>query len=133
MRAVVRSVSSLTILAMVASVSAKADCDFSKGIEKLPDGRYAYTADCNRKVGKLQMDADDRKEQIDAKDVQLKDLGVQLDAQQKSRQIWMDTSTKLEDRVSQMEEMKSHNQWLFFGLGVVVTGAAVWGAGQLRR
>lgn len=116
-----------------APLQAFAECDFSTGIEKLPDGRYAYSAECNKKVGKMVQDEKDRQEQIAQKDVQLKDLGVQLDAQIKSRQLWMDTSTKLEDRVNQMETMKSTNQWLYFGLGVLTTGVAAWAIGQAGR
>lgn len=133
MRTANRSLSSLLILAMFASASAQAaDCDFSK-IEKLPDGRYAYSPECNRKVGKMVADEQDRQDQIAAKDVQIKDLGIQADVQQKRATVWMDTSLKLENQVNEMEALKARNQWLFFGLGIVVTGAAVWGAGQLRR
>jgi hypothetical protein len=119
---------------MVASVTAQAaDCDFSTGIQKLDDGRYAYSVDCHKKVGKMVADEKDRQEQLAQKDIQLKSLGTQLEYQDKRVQLWMDTSNKLEDRVNQMEALKSRNQWLFFGLGIVVTGAAVWGAGQLNR
>lgn len=110
-----------------------ADCDFSTGIEKLPDGRFAYSSECHKKVGKLVADAKDRDEQVTQKDIQIKDLGVQLNIHKERAQNWMDTSLKLEDRVTQMEAMKSTNNWLHFGLGVLTTGIAVWGAGQLRR
>lgn len=129
-----KRLSNLVALMLVASVSAQAaDCDFATGIEKLPDGRYAYSPECNRKVGKLVADEKDRQEQLAAKDVQIKDLGVQVDVQQKRANTWMDTSLKMETQVNEMEALKARNQWLFFGLGIVVTGAAVWGAGQLRR
>lgn len=129
-----KRLSSLIALMMVASVTVQAaDCDFSTGIEKLQDGRYAYSAECNRKVGKMVADEKDRQEQLQQKEIQLKSLGTQLEYQDKRVQLWMDTSNKLEDRVNQMDALKSRNQWLFFGLGIVVTGAAVWGAGQLRR
>ena len=134
MRTVSRWATSLLMILTIVSTSVRAaDCDFSKGIEKLPDGRYAYSPECNRKVGKMAEDEKDRQTQIQAKDVQIKDLGVQADAQQKRADMWMDNSLKLEDRVNTMEELKARNQWLYFGLGIIVTGAAVWGAGQLRR
>lgn len=135
MRQVNRLLSKFVAIALIASIplQAMADCDFSTGIEKLPDGRFAYSSECHKKVGKMVADEKDRQEQLAQKEIQLKDLGVQLDAQVKSRQLWMDTSMKLEDRVNQMETMKSTNQWLYFGIGVLTTGLAVWGAGQLRR
>lgn len=126
-----RLASSLLILAL--STNALADCDFSTGIEKLADGRYAYSVECHKKVGKMVADEKDRVEQVAKKDVQISDLGVQIDMQSRRAQLWMDTSLKLEDRVTQMEAMKSTNNWLHFGLGVLTTGIAVWGAGQLRH
>ena len=110
---------------------ALAECDFST-IEKLSDGRYAYQKECHQKVGKIVQDLKDREDQVAAKDVQIKNLGVDLTVQEKRTQLWMDTSFKLEDRVNQMDSMRSTNQWLFFGLGILTTGFAVWGAGQLR-
>lgn len=127
--------SKLIAIVLVASVplQAVAECDFTTGIEKMADGRYAYSASCHRAVGKLVQDGKDKDDQIAAlnKTVELKDLGIRTHEQR--AQLWMDTSMKLEDRVNQMDTMKSTNQWLFFGIGVLTTGAAVWAASQLRR
>lgn len=122
-----------SLLILTISTQALAECDFSTGIEKLPDGRYAYSVDCHKQVGKLVADGKDKDDQIAqlTKTIQLKDLGIQT--QETRAQLWLDTSMKLEDRVNQMDAMKSTNQWLFFGLGVLTTGLSVWGAGQLRR
>lgn len=122
-----------TLLALSIPMQAFANCDFKTGIEKMQDGRYAYTLDCHKAVGKLVADSKDKDDQIAAlsKTIDLKDLG--LKTQEQRAQLWMDTSLKLEDRVNQMEAMRSTNNFLYFGLGIVVTGAAVWGASQLRR
>lgn len=127
-----RRVSSLLLILALAS-PAHAECDFSTGIEKLADGRFAYSSECHKKVGKMVADEKDRQEQLAQKDVQIKNLGVDLGIQQQRAQLWMDTSLKLEDRVNQMETMRSNNNLLHFILGVATTGVAVWGAGQLRR
>lgn len=126
-----KSFASLMALAIVVSSSAKAaDCDFST-IQKQGDG-YLYSPECNRKVGKMVLDEKDRKEQVDKlnETIKLKDLSI--DTNEKRAQLWMDTSLKLEDRVNTIDKMESTNKWLYFGLGVVVFGAAVWGAGKLR-
>lgn len=135
MRQVNRLVSKFVavLLITIAPLQALAECDFSTGIEKMADGRFAYSAECHKKVGKLVADSKDKDDQIAAlsKTIELKDLGIRT--QEQRAQLWMDTSFKLEDRVNQMESMKSTNQWLYFGIGVLTTGLAVWGAGQLRR
>lgn len=131
MKLVKNLVSSLLILSVLSS-PAYAECDFSKDIEKLPDGRYAYSVDCHRHVGKMVEDLKDKDDQIAGltKSISLKDLAIQTNEQRAS--LWMDTSLKLENRVNTMESMKSTNQWLYFGLGVLGTSLAVWGASKLR-
>jgi hypothetical protein len=109
-----------------------AECDFAKGITKV-EGGYLYSTDCHKKVGKLQEDLKDREEQVAKleKTIELKDLAIVT--QERRVQLWMDTSFKLEDRVNTMDRLKSSNQLLYFGLGVLTTSLAVWGAGQLVR
>jgi hypothetical protein len=116
----------------ILAVSAYGECDFATGIEKLSDGRFAYSSDCHKRVGKLVEDIKDKDEQITSltKTIDLKNIQIQV--QEQRAQLWMDTSMKLEDRVNAIDRMKSTNQWLYFGLGVVTTGLAVWGAGKLR-
>lgn len=110
-----------------------ADCDFSTGIEKLADGRYAYSVECHKKVGKMVQDLKDRQDEVGKLNdsIKLKDLA--LTTQEQRANMWMDTSMKLEDRVNTIDKYNTTNHWLYFGLGVVFTGLSVWGAGQLRR
>ena len=109
------------------------ECNWSTGIEKLSDGRFAYSSSCHKLVGKTVADLKDREEQVAKleKVIELKDLAINL--HEKRADLWMNTSLKLEDRVNSIEAMRSTNQWLYFGLGVLGTSLAVWGAGQLAR
>lgn len=122
---------SSVMLACLVSTSALADCDFKTGIEKLPDGRFAYTPECHIKVGQMKQDLDTATQQVELykKSIELKDLA--LGTAQTRIDLWQQTSFKLEDRVNAMEDLRSKNYVLYFGLGVLVTGLAVYGAGQL--
>jgi len=121
----------LITLSLLSNI-AFAECDFFTGISKLSNGNFEYTAECHKKVGKTVADLKDREEQVAKleKIIELKDLAINI--QEKRADLWMNTSMKLEDRVNTIEQYKSTNQWLYFGLGVLVMGVAVWGAGQLR-
>lgn len=109
-----------------------ADCDFSTGITKT-DAGYLYTPECHKKVGKLVADLKDRETEVGKLNdsIKLKDLAI--DTHERRAQLWMDTSMKLEDRVNTIDKYNATSHWLYFGLGVVLTGAAVWGAGYLRH
>lgn len=78
-------------------------------------------------------DLKDREEQVASlnKTIELKDLAIKTNEQR--AQLWMDSSLKLEDRVNQMEAMRSTNSWIYFGLGVAATSLSIWGASQLVR
>jgi len=110
-----------------------AECDFSTGIKSLPDGTYSYSAECHKRVGKMVLDLKDREEEVAKlnKTIELKDLA--LSTQEKRAEMWMGTSLKLEDRVNALDKSNSTTQWLFFGLGVLTMGAAVYGASRLVR
>jgi hypothetical protein len=80
----------------------------------------------------MKLDLEDREAQVQAltKSIELKDLAIKTHEQRAD--LWMNTSFKLEDRVNTIERYNDTNKWLYFGLGIVVTGLSVWGAGQLR-
>lgn len=112
---------------------ALADCDFSKGITPGPNDTFIYSGECHRKVGTLVQDNASKDKAIaDLNQViTLKDLALtKADAR---TQLWMDTSFKMEDRLNEVDSIYKKNEWLYFALGIVVTGAAVYGAGQLVR
>jgi len=120
------------IILCLLSNSAFAECDFATGVSKTPSGTYEYTKECHIFVGKTIQDNDTKTQQVEKlnKALDLKDLALEKSDQR--AQLWRDTSFKLEDDVQKMNSYRNTNQWINFGLGILVTGAAVWGAGQLR-
>lgn len=123
-----------TILALsLFSNVAFAECNWKTDIEVLSDGRRAYSTECHVKVGEMKRDLETANQQVVVltKAIELKDLAY---AKSNERlELWMNTTYKLEDRLNKIDSLQAKNSWLMFGLGVVVTSAAVWGAGQLRR
>lgn len=107
-------------------------CEFSKDIQKNEDGSYTYTKDCHKEVGDIKKKLELRVLQVNTLEEVIEKKDVAIIKGHERIQLWMDTSFKLEDRVNTIERMKERNKWLYFGLGIVVTGFAVWGAGQLK-
>lgn len=121
------------LVAITLSNVAMADCDFKTGVEKLPDGRFAYSSECHIKVGEMKRDNGLLTTQVAdyQKVIELKDLA--LTKANERADLWMNASFKLQDRMNAVDELKSKNQLLTFFAGVAVTGLAVWGAGQLVK
>lgn len=125
-------ISTVLAMCMISNV-ALAECNWKTDIETLPDGRRAYSTECHIKVGEMKRDLETANQQVVVltKAIELKDLAY---AKSNERlELWMNTTYKLEDRLNKIDSLQAKNSWLMFGLGVVVTSAAVWGAGQLRR
>lgn len=121
---------SAALIVLSLSNVAFADCDYSKIVSN-PDGTYTYSKELHICVGTMKRDLDSANTQIAEykKVIDLKDLALtKSDAR---ANLWMDTSFKLQDRMNAIDDLKSKNQYLAFGLGVIMTGLAVWGAGQL--
>lgn len=108
------------------------DCDFKKDIQKLDEENYKYTTDCHKEVGKRVKKLILKEKQVEKLEevIELKDIAIVKGHER--TELWMQTSYKLEDRVNAAERIKEKQQWYWFVLGVVVTGTAVWGAGQLK-
>lgn len=125
-------ISTVLLFCFMSNVSF-ADCDFSKGITPGPNDTFIYSGECHRKVGSLLQDNAAKDKTIGELNqvITLKDLAIQK-ADQRT-QLWMDTSFKMEDRLNEVDSIYKKNEWLYFALGIVVTGAAVYGAGQLVR
>lgn len=106
-------------------------CNFSKDIEKQGES-YLYTKDCHVEVGRTvkKLELSEQESEELRKALMLK--GEALRYSEQRTQLWMDTSLKLEDRVNQIDKYKESQKWLWFGLGVVLTGLAVKGAGELK-
>lgn len=107
-----------------------ASCDFST-VER-QGNKFIYSAECHKKVYKLIQEAKKREEQVEElnKTIKLKDLAI--DTHMDRAEKWRKTSYELEDRVITMQKIKKYNDWLYFGLGFLAAGLAVYGAGQLK-
>lgn len=111
---------------------AMAECDFSTGITKTETG-YLYTKECHVKVGEMKQDlkiANEQNEKL-TKALDLKDFAI-TKADQRA-DMWMNTTYKLEDRINTIDQMRSTNQWVAFGLGALTMFAAAYAASQLQR
>lgn len=126
----------LNILAILMSATlsytAQADCDYSK-IVKNNDSTYTYSAELHVCVGKMKQDLTIANEQNDKliKALDLKDLTI-AKADQRS-DLWQAATFKLEDRINTIDQMRSTNQYLAFGLGALTMFAAVYAASQLTH
>lgn len=123
---------SLVVLSLLTSQVSYADCVWSRDIKENQDGSYTYTRGCHVQVGKNNKELDLRKQQVEElnKTIELKDLA--LVKQEERVNLWMDSTLKMNDKIQSYESLRSTNQILYFGLGILVMSAAVWGAGQLR-
>lgn len=112
---------------------AMAECDWSTGIKPLSNGNYEYTKECHIKVGETVRDLKISDEQVKklTQAISLKDLA--LEKANERAELWRGTSMQLEARVETMDSLYQRNKWLYFGLGVLATSAAVYAAGQLHR
>lgn len=104
-----------------------------KDIKEQPNGTYVYPVDCHVDYGRLRQNEEARKKQVEhlKESIKLKDLA--LDYSNRRIETWQNATYKVEDRLIRLEKNNSKMNWVYFGLGVIVMGGAVWGAGQLRR
>lgn len=123
---------SYSLLIMMSANIALADCDYSK-VVKNGDGTFTYTKELHICVGQMKQDLEIATSQIVdyKKAIELKDLAIKLSGDRSD--LWMNTSFKLQDRMNTIEDLKSKNNWLYYGLGIASGFVAVWAAGQLRK
>lgn len=122
-----------TILALVLTCqAAMADCDYSKIVDN-GNGTYTYSKELHVCVGNMKKDLDAANTQVASyqKAIEFKDLAL-VKANDRIT-LWQDTTFKLQDRMSAIDNLESKNRILYFGLGIIVTGLAVYGAGQLAH
>lgn len=108
-----------------------AECKWADGVKKVESG-FLYSNDCHGRVGILIKDLEDREIEVVnlRKGLELKDLALQKSDER--IMLWRDESYEQFERLQKQSELTSRNQYLWFALGVIFTGAAVWSAGQLR-
>lgn len=124
-------ISTVLLLSFVSNI-AMADCDWTKIVQN-PDGSRTYSKELHICVGQLKQDLEIANSQIVdyKKAIELKDLAL-VKADQRAN-MWMDTSFKLQDRMNTIDDLRSKNNWLYYGLGIASGFVAVWAAGQLRQ
>ena len=124
---------SLLVLVSLFSNLAFADCDFSKDIKPQPDGTYNYSAGCHLKVGQLVQDNQVMTTQLTDlnKAIKLKDLA--LSKSDDRTQLWMTTVGDMQDRLTKIDETYRHNEFLYFGLGILATVATGFAVARLTR
>lgn len=127
-----KKVITLVLSIFMFSNVALADCDFKTGITE-KDGSYLYTKECHIKVGEMKRDLGIANEQVKKLNLSLNLKDEALRRANERADLWMDTSYKLEKRVETMDNLYQRNKWLYFGLGVLATSAAVYAAGQLGK
>jgi hypothetical protein len=121
----------LVIIGLIFPQSVYGDCDWSKGITKGPNKTFIYNEACHQAVGKLVEDSAVQTQQVNdlTKAISLKDLALK-DSDQRATD-WMGTSGTLEKRLQQVDSLEKKNDILFFGLGVLTTFLAAYGAAKL--
>lgn len=121
----------VSLIILLASLNSNAECDWSTGIKKT-DAGYLYNSECHGKVGVLVKDLEDREKEVISlrKTIELKDLII-VKADERTI-LWRNESYEQFDRLQKQSAASDYNKTLWFVLGIVVTSAAVYGAGQLR-
>jgi len=117
---------------MLSSSAFGADCKWADGVKKQETGYYLYTPECHGRVGLLVKDNDDFKTEVEAlrKTIDLQKLVI--DKADERTILWRNESYEQFDRLQKQSAASEYNKVLWFVLGVVVTSAAVYGAGQLK-
>lgn len=94
--------------------------------------RYAYPVDCHIDYGRLRKAEPLYKEQAKElrKSIEMKDLALAVANERVDN--WQKTTYKLEDKLLKLEKNCDRMKWVYFGLGILATGAAVYAAGQLK-
>lgn len=105
-------------------------CDWTT-IKKTPDG-FLYSTECHLKVGQLVKNEALYKQQVDELNqaLSLKDLAL-TKADERIR-IWRDESYKQYEFNHKYQSFSDTQKIIYFSLGIVFTGIAVYVAGQLK-
>lgn len=125
-----KKVLALLLAVILVSNTALADCDFSTGITKNDNGTFTYTKECHVAVGQMKYDLGVAQNQVSLlnKSLDLKDLAL-TKADQRA-DLWQTATFKMEDRINTIDQMRSTNNWMYFGLGVLTVFAAGYAARQ---
>lgn len=94
---------------------------------------FIYKQDCHLEFGKLKQQEESRQKEVEylRKSIELKDLA--LDTSNERIKNWQEATYKIEDRLLKYEKNSESLKWIYFGLGILVMGGAVYGAAQINR
>jgi hypothetical protein len=121
----------MTVCVLSNSMAFAADCKWSTGITPQGTG-YLYTPECHAKVGLTLRDNDDFKIQVDALRKTIDTQKLIIEKADERTILWRNESYEQFDRLQKQAQYSQTNNVLWFVLGIVVTSAAVYGAGQLK-
>jgi hypothetical protein len=113
------------------SAAHAADCTWTLGVKKT-EGGYLYTDACHNRVGLTLKDNDDYKIEVEALRKTIDIQKLVIDKADERTILWRNESYEQFDRLQKQASMNEYQKTLWFILGVVVTSAAVYGAGQLK-
>lgn len=121
------------LLTVILANAAIADCNVKTDIVPGPNKTYIYSEGCHLMVGQLVQDAKVKDAQIAdlTKAISLKDLAItNADARVA---LWQTTAEKEQDRMNTLSSEKNHDNWIYFGLGIMATIGAGYAASQVYR
>lgn len=106
------------------------ECNWNSITEK--DSKYIYTPECHLKVGELIKEEKKREKQVEElkKSIELKELALDISDQRIMK--WRNEAYSQNQALERSYKYSKYNDLLYFGLGIVTTSLAVWGAGQLK-
>lgn len=113
----------ISLLVLALSTQASADCDWSKIISN-PDGTFIYSKALHICVGQMKQDLTSANIQLTdyKKAIDLKDLALKTSDDRAN--MWMSTSLTLEKDIQEVDKLRSGNETLYFGLGILTVFAA---------
>jgi hypothetical protein len=117
-------VSILVIFCM--STSAFGDCDWNTGITPGPNHTFIYSDACHLAVGQLVQANKDLNSAI-----ALKNLAIQTSDSR--TMLWQKSADDEMSRLSTIETEQKHNDFLYFGLGIISAIGAGWMASKLIK
>jgi hypothetical protein len=104
----------LIALILLFSATANATCDWKTGITPGPNKTFIYTEECHQAVGALVKANADLTTALDLKNAAL------VIADQRTA-LWEKTSDDELSRLNAIETDQKHNDFLYFGLGILAT------------
>jgi hypothetical protein len=107
------------------------DCDWKTGITPGQNHTFIYSDACHLAVGKLISDSALKDQQI--KDlstaIDLKNLAINFSDQRAT--LWQKNSLDAQDRLSKIDAEQKHNDFLYFGLGILSAVAVGFATAKL--